>query len=86
MDKIPKAPVIQTMRSASIYGAGTCVTSPLPTPFGASSTCAVPTWRLPQFESNGMRHLDELARAGMNTVPAAHLDTTILEKDQKTPG
>ncbi|MEZ7671954.1 pullulanase-type alpha-1,6-glucosidase [Pauljensenia sp. 20925_1_27] len=42
-----------------------------------------------QFESNGMRHLDELARAGMNTVhllPTFDI-ATIPEKraDQKTP-
>ena len=82
-----KAPVIQDDAQRSIYELHV-------RDFSAADT-SVPEYMrgtymaFTQFESNGMRHLDELARAGMNTVhllPTFDI-ATIPEKraDQKTP-
>ena len=82
-----KAPVIQDDSQRSIYELHV-------RDFSAADT-SVPEYMrgtymaFTQFESNGMRHLDELARAGMNTVhllPTFDI-ATIPEKraDQKTP-
>lgn len=82
-----KAPVIQDDAQRSIYELHV-------RDFSAADT-SVPEYMrgtymaFTQFESNGMRHLDELARAGMNTVhllPTFDI-ATIPEKraEQKTP-
>ena len=82
-----KVPVIQDDAQRSIYELHV-------RDFSAADT-SVPEYMrgtymaFTQFESNGMRHLDELARAGMNTVhllPTFDI-ATIPEKraDQKTP-
>ena len=82
-----KAPVIQDDAQRSIYELHV-------RDFSAADT-SVPEYMrgtymaFTQFESNGMRHLDELARAGMNTVhllPTFDI-ATIPEKraERKTP-
>ena len=82
-----KAPVIQDDAQRSIYELHV-------RDFSAADT-SVPEYMrgtymaFTQFESNGMRHLDELARAGMNTVhllPTFDI-ATIPEKraEQRTP-
>ena len=82
-----KAPVIQDDAQRSIYELHV-------RDFSAADTTVPEYMRgtymaFTQFESNGMRHLDELARAGMNTVhllPTFDI-ATIPEKraEQKTP-